>query len=43
MARSRLKPSADPDESVQQESRLAELEGIRARLREAIRLIPVEQ
>jgi DNA primase len=43
VARGRLKESAEADEGRQEESRLQELEGIRNRLREAIRLIPVEE
>jgi DNA primase len=43
VARSRLKVSAEADEARQEETRLQELEGIRRRLREAIRLIPVEE
>ena len=42
-ARSRLKVAASADESTQEETRLLELDGIRRRLRDAIRLIPVEE
>jgi hypothetical protein len=42
-ASSRLKVAASTDESAQEETRLLELDGIRRRLRDAIRLIPVEE
>lgn len=41
--RSRLTVSAPADDNGQEEARLLELEGIRRRLRDAIRLIPVEE
>jgi hypothetical protein len=42
-SRSRLKVAASADESTQEEMRLLELDGIKRRLRDAIRLIPVEE